>query len=210
MSESNSCCIEEESLNGTSPVFAYTRRVVLALLRIAYFLQNAAAILKRDPAINRKALGFMEVPLYASFWALLIHRLAHPLNEMGIPFFPRLLSQVARLLTGIEIHPGAILGPGLFIDHGMGVVIGETAIVGRDVTLFHGVTLGGVDGRVGRRHPRLGDGVIVGAGAKVLGPLWIGNDVTIGAQAVVLSDIPSGSTAVGIPAKLFGKTKSLA
>ena len=206
MSESNACCIEE----GRHTEFGYVTRVALALARMAYFLQDAAAILRRDPAINKKALGFLEVPLYASFWALFFYRWAHPLNAMNIPFFPRLVSQVARVLTGIEIHPGAILGPGLFIDHGMGVVIGETAVVGHDVTLFHEVTLGGVDGRPGRRHPCLGNDVVVGAGAKVLGPLCIGDDVTIGSQAVVLSDIPSGSVAVGIPAKFFGKTRRLA
>jgi serine O-acetyltransferase len=117
---------------------------------------------------------------------------------------PRFLSQLARFLTGIEIHPGARIGAGLFIDHGMGVVIGETAIVGDDVLLFHGVTLGGVDDRLGRRHPRLGDGVVVGAGAKILGPLDIGRGARIGAQAVVLADVPANATAVGIPARVIG------
>lgn len=211
MNKSNTCCVDEDSRHATNSLRGYITRVLLAFARIAFFVYDALAILKRDPAINKKALGFMEVPLYASFWALFFYRLAHPLNEIGMPFFPRLLSQIARFLTGIEIHPGAVLGPGLFIDHGMGVVIGETAIVGRDVTLFHGVTLGGVDGRPGRRHPRLGDHVVVGAGAKVLGALWIGDHVTIGAQAVVLSDIPSGSTAVGIPAKpISGKPRLVA
>lgn len=207
MNKSSTCCVEEENPYAKNSALGYVTRVLVAFERIAFFVHDAAAILKRDPAINRKTLGFMEVPLYASFWALLLYRLAHPLNEIGIPFFPRLLSQIARFLTGIEIHPGAVLGPGLFIDHGMGVVIGETAIVGRDVTLFHGVTLGGVDSRPGRRHPRLGDGVVVGAGAKILGALWIGDQVTIGAQAVVLSDVASGRTAVGIPAKVLGEPR---
>jgi serine O-acetyltransferase len=114
---------------------------------------------------------------------------------------------VARFLTGIEIHPGATIGPGLFIDHGMGTVIGETAIVGSGVLLYHGVTLGGVDGRPGRRHPLLGDRVIVGAGAKVLGALVIGDDARIGAQAVVLVDVPAGSTAVGVPARILSRAK---
>jgi serine O-acetyltransferase len=206
MNKSDTCCIGEKRHYAANSAPSYVMRVLRAIARIVFFIHDAVAILKRDPAINRKALGFLEVPLYASFWALLLYRLAHPLNELGIPFFPRLLSQVARFLTGIEIHPGAVLGPGLFIDHGMGVVIGETAIVGRNVTLFHGVTLGGVDGRPGRRHPCLGDGVVVGAGAKILGALSIGDHVTIGAQAVVLSDIPRGSTAVGVPARLIGRS----
>jgi serine O-acetyltransferase len=184
-------------------VLAYIRRLVSSLKGIGYFPQDAAAILRRDPAVNGKALGFLEVPLYASFWALLFHRVSHFLHALGLPFFPRFLSQLARLLTGIEIHPGADVGPGLFIDHGMGAVIGETAVVGRGVTLFHGVTLGGVDGRPGRRHPWVGDGVVIGAGAKVLGALCVGEGARIGAQSVVLSDVPPGATAVGIPARVI-------
>ena len=144
----------------------------------------------------------LEIVLYASFWAMFLHRIAHALHGLGLPFVPRLLSQVARFLTGIEIHPGAAIGRGLFIDHGMGVVIGETAIVGEDVLLYHGVTLGGVDSRSGRRHPRLGNGVMVGAGAKVLGPVTIGDGARIGAQSVVLSSVPAGRTAVGAPARI--------
>jgi serine O-acetyltransferase len=174
---------------------------------VAYFPLDAAAILKRDPAINRKTLGFLEVPLYASFWALLVYRIAHLLHAFRIPFVPRLLSQVARFLTGIEIHPGARIGPGLFIDHGMGVVIGETAVIGRDVTLFHGVTLGGVDDRPGRRHPWVGEGVVVGAGAKVIGALCIGDGARIGAQSVVLTNVPPGATAVGVPARVLGGSR---
>jgi serine O-acetyltransferase len=135
-----------------------------------------------------------------------IHRPAHLLQVAGLPFLPRFLSQLARFLTGIEIHPGAVIGPGLFIDHGMGVVIGETAVVGKHVTLFHGVTLGGVDGRPGRRHPCVGDGAIVGAGAKVLGPLTVGEGARIGAQSVVLTDVPAHATAVGIPARLVDRS----
>jgi serine O-acetyltransferase len=182
---------------------AYLRRAASAIIGITYFPRDAAAILRRDPAINGKALGFLEVPLYASFWALLFYRISHFLHAFGLPFVPRLLSQLARLFTGIEIHPGAVIGPGFFIDHGMGAVIGETAIVGRNVTLFHGVTLGGVDDRPGRRHPWIGDGVVVGAGAKVLGPIRIGNEAKIGAQSVVLRDVPPGATAVGVPARVL-------
>ncbi len=183
-------------------ILSWLRGIGCAAERLAYFPADVRAIWRRDPALHGKALGFLEVPLYASFWALLFHRPAHFLGALGLPFIPRLLSQIARLLTGIEIHPGAVIGPGLFIDHGSGVVIGETAIVGEDVLLFHGVTLGGVDSRPGRRHPALGNRVLVGAGAKVLGSITVGDDAKIGAQAVVMKDVPSGATAVGIPARL--------
>jgi serine O-acetyltransferase len=184
----------------------YLRSVARSFLAMRYFVADVAAIL-RDPALASKSLGFLEVVLYASFWALAFHRLAHFLFALRLPFVPRLLSQVARFLTGIEIHPGATVGPGLFIDHGMGTVIGETAIVGSDVLLYHGVTLGGVDGRPGRRHPLLGDRVVVGAGAKILGALVIGDDARIGAQAVVLVDVPAGATAVGVPARILARAK---
>ncbi len=145
-----------------------------ALASMPFFLADVRAIWRRIPRCAATPLRALEVPLYASFWALLVHRIAHPLQCLGVPFVPRLLSQVARFLTGIEIHPGAVIGAGLFIDHGMGVVIGETAIVGSDVLLFHGVTLGGVDDRPGRRHPLVGDRVVIGAGAKVLGAITVG------------------------------------
>ena len=161
------------------------------------------AIWRGDPALRDGPLRALEVPLYASFWALLLYRIAHPLESAGVPVVPRLLSQIARLLTGIEIHPGAEIGKGLFIDHGMGVVIGQTAVVGQDVLLFHGVTLGGVDDRPGRRHATIGDRVLVGAGAKLLGAIRVGTDAKIGANAVVLSDVPDGATAVGIPARVI-------
>lgn len=165
------------------------------------FLADVRAIWRGDPALRDRPLRVLEVPLYASFWALLVYRIAHPLESAGVPLVPRLLSQAARLLTGIEIHPGAEIGRGLFIDHGMGVVIGQTAVVGQDVLIFHGVTLGGVDDRPGRRHAMVGDRVLVGAGAKLLGPITVGPDAKIGANAVVLSDVPEGATAVGIPAR---------
>jgi serine O-acetyltransferase len=186
------------------------RRAPRAARRVAWFREDVLAIWRRDPALRGKALAFLEVPLYASFWALLFYRVAHALHATGLPVLPRFLSQVARFLSGIEIHPGATIGPGLFIDHGMGVVIGETAIVGRDVLLFHGVTLGGVDARPGRRHPCLGDGVEVGAGAKVLGAIDIGDGARIGAQAVVLGDVPAGATAVGIPARVLARRRARA
>ena len=209
------CCVDNEDAmdagagsgegadrSYAAPALTYAGSVARAFLALGYFPADVAAI-ARDPALKSKPLGFLEVVLYASFWALALYRLAHFLSALGLPFFPRLLSQTARFLTGIEIHPGATIGPGLFIDHGMGTVIGETAVVGSGVLLYHGVTLGGVDGRSGRRHPLLGDRVVVGAGAKVLGALVIGDEARIGAQAVVLADVGAGATAVGVPARVL-------
>lgn len=144
----------------------------------------------------------LEILLYPGFQALTIHRLAHGLFLAGIPFFPRLISYLTRFLTGIEIHPGARLGKGLFIDHGMGVVIGETAIVGDDALIYQGVTLGGTGKELGKRHPTLGKGVVVGAGAKVLGNIEIGDNVRIGAGSVVLRSVPSDCTVVGVPGRV--------
>jgi serine O-acetyltransferase len=157
------------------------------------------AALSMDPAATSK----LEVVFtYSGFHALLFYRLAHWIWKKRVPFVPRALSQFARLLTGIEIHPGAAIGSGLFIDHGMGVVIGETTEIGDNVTLFQGVTLGGTGKQRGKRHPSLGSHVVVGAGAKVLGPILIGDYVKIGANSVVLQDVPDHSTVVGIPGKI--------
>lgn len=160
---------------------------------------------KNDPA----AKSLIEVALlYPGTKAIFFHRLANPLYKMNIPFLPRLISEFSRLITGIEIHPGATIGKHLIIDHGMGVVIGETAIVGDDCLIFHGSTLGGKANGSGepdgRRHPKLGDRVMIGAGAKVLGPVTIGHDAKIGANAVVVEDVPDGAVAVGIPATIRG------
>lgn len=155
--------------------------------------------LARDPA----ARSHLEVLIcYPGVHALLLHRLAHGLHLLGLGFWPRLLSHLARLLTGIEIHPAARIGTGVFIDHGMGVVIGETAIVGDGCTLYQGVTLGGTGKETGKRHPTLGRNVTVGAGAKVLGNIRIGDGARVGAGSVVLKDVPGDATVVGIPGRV--------
>jgi serine O-acetyltransferase len=162
--------------------------------------EDLHAVFERDPAATSR----WEVLLaYSGFHALLTHRLAHWLWKKNIPIIPRLISQLARWVTGIEIHPGAQIGRGFFIDHGMGVVIGETAIIGDFVTLFQGVTLGGTGKDRGKRHPTLGNHVVVGAGAKVLGNITIGDFVKIGANSVVLRSVPSNSTVIGIPGRII-------
>lgn len=160
--------------------------------------EDLYAARRRDPA----ARSLLEVALgYPGVHAVWAYRVAHRMwREPGLRLAARLLSQAVRAATGIEIHPGAQLGRRLFIDHGMGIVIGETAVVGDDVVLFHGATLGGKAMRRGKRHPTLGDDVVVGAGAKVLGPVWVGSGAQIGANAVVVKDVPAGATAVGVPA----------
>jgi len=157
-----------------------------------------------DPA----AKSWLEIVLlYPCVKVMFYHRIAHKLYQWRCFFLARLLSQWSRWLTGIEIHPGATIGKGLFIDHGDGVVIGETAIIGDDVTMYHQVTIGGIGKSSGRRHPKIGDRVVIGTGAKVLGGITIGNDAKIGANAVVLKDLPDGVTAVGIPAKIVSPIK---
>ncbi|MEL6912662.1 MAG: serine O-acetyltransferase [Cyanobacteria bacterium J06643_13] len=157
-------------------------------------------IFERDPA----ARNWLEVIVcYPGLQALFLHRIAHWLDKVGIPFFPRLISHLARFFTGIEIHPGAQIGQGVFIDHGMGVVIGETAIIGDRCLIYQGVTLGGTGKESGKRHPTLGENVVVGGGAKVLGNIQIGNNVRIGAGSVVLRDVPSNCTVVGIPGRVI-------
>ena len=159
--------------------------------------QDLQAVFDRDPA----ATSAIEVLFtYAGFHALLAYRMSHWLSIHHIPFLPRVISQIARILTGIEIHPSAIIGKGFFIDHGMGVVVGETAEIGEYVTLFQGVTLGGTGKERGKRHPTLGNHVVVGAGAKILGGIRIGDNVKVGANSVVLKSVPANSTVIGVPA----------
>jgi serine O-acetyltransferase len=156
-------------------------------------------IFERDPA----ARNWLEVIFcYPGLQALLFHRVAHLLWGLKIPFIPRLISHIARFFTGIEIHPGAVIGRGVFIDHGMGVVVGETAIVGDFSLIYQGVTLGGTGKETGKRHPTLGENVVVGAGAKVLGNIQIGDNVRIGAGSVVLRGVPSDCTVVGVPGRV--------
>ncbi len=158
------------------------------------------AVFERDPA----AKNVLEVILtYAGFHAILLHRVAHFLWQRGIPIIPRFISHLSRFITGIEIHPGAVIGREFFIDHGMGVVIGETAEIGDHVTFYQGVTLGGTGQAHGKRHPTIGDHVIVGAGAKVLGAIVIGDHVRIGANSVVLHSVPDHVTVVGIPGQVI-------
>src|SRR5690554_4086414 len=161
--------------------------------------EDIRSVFHRDPA----ARNSLEVLLtYPGLHALLLHRFAHCCWNIGLKLIARLISTFNRWLTGVEIHPGAIIGRRFFIDHGMGVVIGETAEIGDDCTLYHGVTLGGTTWSEGKRHPTLGDGVVVGAGAKILGPITIGAGARVGSNAVVLKDAPAGATLVGIPARM--------
>ena len=161
--------------------------------------EEVASIRERDPA----ASSDVEVALlYSGYHAVLAYRIAHMLHLRGYTTAARAISQSAKMFTGIEIHPGATIGKGLFIDHGTGVVIGETAEIGDNCTIYQGVTLGGTGKDVGKRHPTLGNNVMVGAGAKILGPFKVGDNAKIAANAVVLSEVPSDSTAVGIPARI--------
>ncbi len=162
--------------------------------------EDIACVFERDPAARST---WEVITCYPGFHALLIHRLAHWLWRMRMRWLARFVSHVSRFLTGIEIHPGAKIGRRVFIDHGMGVVIGETAELGDDCTLYHGVTLGGTTWNKGKRHPTLKHGVVIGAGAKVLGPIVIGEGAKIGSNAVVVKDVPAGATALGIPARVI-------
>ncbi|MBN2453157.1 MAG: serine O-acetyltransferase [Candidatus Omnitrophica bacterium] len=173
--------------------------VIFWALIAVFFRREIDVVFTRDPA----AVNFLEVLLtYSGLHAIIYYRIANALLRVGIPFFPRWISQFGKFFTGIEIHPGAKIGNRFFIDHGMGVVIGETTIIGDDVLLYQGVTLGGTGLEKGKRHPTIGNNVVVGAGAKVLGNISIGDNSYIGANAVVIKDVPPNSTVVGVPGRV--------
>ncbi len=165
-----------------------------------FFESDVTSAFRKDPAAH----SLMEVlTSYPGIKAILIYRIAHFFWKLGMPFVPRYLSEIGRQLTGIEIHPGAEIGKEFFIDHGSGVVIGETSIIGNNVTIYQGVVLGGVSTKQIKRHPTIGDNVVVGTGAKLLGPINIGENVRIGANSVVVNDVPSNSVVVGVPGKII-------
>ncbi|MCC6206683.1 MAG: serine O-acetyltransferase [Gammaproteobacteria bacterium] len=165
--------------------------------------EDIRCVFDRDPAARNT---FEVLTTYPGVHAVLMHRLSHVLWSSGLKWLARMLSALSRWLTGVEIHPAARIGRRFFIDHGMGVVIGETAEIGDDCTLYHGVTLGGTSWERGKRHPTLGNNVIIGAGAKVLGPIIVGDGGRIGSNAVVMKDVPAGATVVGVPAHIANRT----
>lgn len=169
--------------------------------------EDIQSVFHRDPAARNT---FEVLTCYPGLHAVWLHRVAHWLWRHNLKLLARLVSHISRWLTGIEIHPGAKIGRRFFIDHGMGVVIGETAEIGNDVTLYHGVTLGGTSWNKGKRHPTLEDGVVVGAGAKVLGPFTVGAGAKVGSNAVVTKQVPAGATVVGIPGRVIEKAKDTA
>ncbi|MCM8782934.1 MAG: serine O-acetyltransferase [Candidatus Omnitrophica bacterium] len=186
-------------------IFIYIIGVLLLILILKivlisiFFYPEIKAAQRKDPA----AKSFLEVVLlYQGLHAIIYHRIAHFFYKMKFHFLARLISQINRHLTGIEIHPGAKIGRALFIDHGMGVVIGETAVIGDNVLIYQGVTLGGTGLEKGKRHPTIGNNVVIGAGAKVLGNIVIGDNSYIGANAVVIKDVPANSTIVGVPGRI--------
>ncbi len=183
-------------------VFLFILGVVKVFVYKLFFKGEIKATLERDPSATSE---LSVIFTYPGIHALFYYRVAHALYQSRIPFFSRVVSQLARWLTGVEIHAGARIGNGLFIDHGMGVVIGETSVIGDNVTLFQGVTLGGTGKQKGKRHPTLGNNVVVGAGACVLGDIHIGDNVSIGANAVVVRDVPSNSTVVGVPGRIASR-----
>lgn len=190
----------QNSLSNNKVIEKEKKKSKIALIRgIKRVIDDINNIKDKDPA----AKSVLEIILlYPGFHALLSYRIANKLKKWKIPFIPRLISQLARFFTGVEIHPGATIGEKFFIDHGMGVVIGETTIIGDNVLVYQGVTLGGTGKDQGKRHPTIGDRVTIGAGAKVLGNITIGSDSNIGAGSVVIDDVPEHSTVVGIPGRI--------
>lgn len=173
---------------------------------IGHILEDIRCVRERDPAMRSLVDG---LTLYPGLHAVWVHRLSHRLWRWRLYWLARCLSQLTRWVTGIEIHPGARIGRRFFIDHGMGVVIGETAEIGHDCTLYHGVTLGGTSWKAGKRHPTLGKGVVVGAGAKILGPISIGDNARIGSNAVVVKDVAQGASIVGVPGREVARKSSV-
>jgi serine O-acetyltransferase len=172
---------------------------------LAELRQDIRAAKQRDPALPTTLQVIFAYPGVHAIWG---HRISHWLWSRGAKLAARAFAELTRILTGVEIHPGATLGTGLFIDHATGVVIGETAEVGDDVIIFHGVTLGGTSLDPGKRHPTVGDRVIIGAGAKILGPIKIGDDSRIGANAVVVKEVPAGASVVGVPGQVISRNAS--
>lgn len=190
---------------GAIVIFLYIILTLFLLWAVLFFSvapREMSNIMQRDPA----ARNYFEVMfLYPGLYAVVSHRYAHFFYKHRFFFIARIISQITRLMTGIEIHPGAKIGKGLFIDHGMGIVIGETAEIGDNCTLYQNVTLGGTGKDKGKRHPTIGNNVLIGSGAKVLGPFSVGDNSKIAANAVVLTEVPENSTAVGVPARVVRK-----
>ncbi len=180
-------------------VFILAVHVIWVLTALIFFSGEVKAAQERDPAARNR----LEVTLlYPGLHAIMAYRINHTLWNGRIPFFPRAFSQLTRFLTGVEIHPGARIGHNFFIDHGHGVVIGETSVIGNNVTIFQGVTLGGTGKEQGKRHPTIGDNVVIGAGAKILGDITVGSNSYIGANAVIIRNVPLNSTVVGVPGRI--------
>lgn len=168
-------------------------------------IEDIQIVFDRDPAARNT---FEIITCYSGVQAMLFYRLTHRLWLLKLKWLARFISMLARWVTGVEIHPGAVIGRRFFIDHGMGVVIGETAEIGNDCTLYHGVTLGGTTWEKGKRHPTLGDNVVIGAGAKILGPITLGNDVRVGSNSVVVKSVDNDQTVVGVPARVLKDSKT--
>jgi serine O-acetyltransferase len=188
---------------GLQSIFTIAVVLVVYYIVVRIFFKNELnATIERDPAATSYAIIIFT---YSGLHALVFYKISHFLFKLRLPFLPRLISQIGKIITGVEIHPGAVIGRNFFIDHGMGVVIGETTIIGDNVTVFQGVTLGGTGKEKGKRHPTIKDNVVVGAGSKVLGNITVGNNVLIGANAVVIRNVPEASTVVGVPGRIMKK-----